>query len=88
VKFITSSCVSGGSKKAQNTLKALRQLPIIPCEANEARILAAAELKAQYPISYADAFAAALAQELGASLVSGDLEFKVLEPGLQVMWIK
>ena len=76
-----------GIEKAQDTLKALHDLPIILCEASETRILAAAELKAQYPISYADAFAAALAQELGASLVSGDPEFKVLEPGVPKMWI-
>ena len=77
-----------GIEKAQDTLKALHDLPIISCEASEARILAAAELKAQYPISYADAFAVALAQELGASLVSGDPEFKALEPGLLMIWIK
>jgi predicted nucleic acid-binding protein len=76
-----------GNEKAQDTLKVLRDLPIILCEASEARILAAAELKALYPISYADAFAAALAQELGASLVSGDPEFKSLEPDLLVKWI-
>jgi predicted nucleic acid-binding protein len=76
-----------GNEKAQDILKVLHDLPITSCEASESRILAAAELKAQYPIAYADAFAAALAQELGASLVSGDPEFKVLEPGLPVKWI-
>ena len=57
------------------------------CEVTETRILAAAELKAQYPISYADAFAAALAIERGATLVSGDPEFSALTPEINLLWL-
>ncbi|RME35826.1 MAG: hypothetical protein D6793_06790, partial [Thermoflexia bacterium] len=39
----------------------------------------AARLKMRYAISYADAFAAVLAQELGAVLVSGDPELVALQ---------
>ncbi len=39
----------------------------------------AARLKARFPISYADAFAAATAREENAILVTGDRDFKVLE---------
>ena len=39
----------------------------------------AARLKATYPISYADAFAASLAIIRNASLLTGDPEFKKLE---------
>ena len=49
--------------------------------------LAAAWLKAEYPISYADAFAASLAQELGASLVTGDPEFKKIKQNLSLIWL-
>ena len=38
--------------------------------------LAASHIKASYPIAYADCFAAALALEKGAALVTGDPEFK------------
>jgi hypothetical protein len=38
-------------------------------------------------MAYADAFAAAPAQELGAALVSGDTEFKALEPDLEMIWL-
>ena len=76
-----------GNKKAQEMINDLRSLPIILCEASQKRILAAAWIKAKYPISYADAFAAALAQELEASLVTGDPEFAVLQPDLQVEWL-
>ena len=76
-----------GPDKAQEAIKTLRALPITLCEASEVRILAAAEIKAQHSVSYADAFGAALAQELRATLVTGDPEFKKLEPGLAVMWL-
>jgi predicted nucleic acid-binding protein len=76
-----------GIQKAQETLQTLRELPVIFCEATETRILAAAELKAQYPISYADSFAAALAIERSATLVSGDPEFSALTPEITMLWI-
>ena len=68
-------------------LRLLRSLPVKLCEASESRILSAAELKAVFPISYADAFGAALAIELNAELVTGDSEFKALESKLGVLWI-
>jgi ribonuclease VapC len=56
-------------------------------DSTEDRILAAARLKAEYPISYADAFAASLALELGASLVTGDPEFKTIKENLSLLWL-
>ncbi len=76
-----------GLQKAQETLQTLRELPVVFCEATEIRILAAAELKAQYPISYADAFAAALSIERNAILVSGDPEFSTLAPAVTMLWL-
>ena len=76
-----------GIEKAQAVLDDLRAFPITFYEATEARILAAAWLKAEYPISYADAFAASLAQELGASLVTGDPEFKTIKQSLSLVWL-
>lgn len=76
-----------GPTKAQEMLKILRSLPIKLFAASETRILAAAALKAQYPVSYADAFAAALANELGAMLVTGDAEFQAMEPDLKIFWL-
>ena len=77
-----------GLEKARETLETLHALPLTLCDANEERILEAAELKAVHPISYADAFAAALAQELGATLVTGDPEFANLEPVLSITWLR
>jgi len=52
------------------------------------RVLAAAHIKARYPVSYADAFAIALANELGATVVTGDPEFKEVESVVAVLWLR
>lgn len=46
----------------------------------------AAVLKSRFPIAYADAFAAALAQKYNCPLVTGDPEFRSIEQ-LKVDWI-
>ena len=47
----------------------------------------AAVFKATHRISLADAFAAALAKEKKAELVTGDREFKALESEIKVRWL-
>jgi ribonuclease VapC len=48
----------------------------------------AAEIKAEYPISYADSFAVACAIEHGATIVTGDPEFKHVEHLVKIEWIR
>src|SRR5207302_333595 len=50
-------------------------------------VLAAARLKARFPISYADAFAAATALRAGARLVTGDDEFHALDDIVDIVWL-
>lgn len=50
-------------------------------------VLAAARLKARFPISYVDAVAAATALRAGAHLVTGDDEFHVLDEILDIIWL-
>ena len=76
-----------GRAKAQSLLEDLRSLSIQFFDSTEDRILAAAQLKAEYSISYADAFAASLAQELDASIVTGDPEFKTIKEKLSICWL-
>ena len=76
-----------GKKRAQEMLEDLRSLPIRFYDATEERILAAAWIKSEHPISYADAFAASLAQELRAPLVTGDPEIKQLEKVVDLFWL-
>jgi predicted nucleic acid-binding protein len=76
-----------GADRAEKTLRDLRALPISLYLPTEERILAAARIKAHFPLAYADAFAAALAQELHALLVTGDPEFESVEPQVTIMWL-
>lgn len=48
----------------------------------------AADFKARFKISLADAFAAALAKEKKAELVTGHPEFKPLEKEIKIHWLK
>ncbi len=76
-----------GHTRAEEMLRDLRALPIAFDLATEVRILAAARIKAQYSLSYADAFAVALTQELSATVVTGDPEFKNVATIVNVMWL-
>ncbi len=76
-----------GREQARTLLDDLRTLPISFYDATEERILAAAWLKAEFPVSYADAFVAALAKELGATLVTGDPEIRRLEDTIPLLWL-
>ncbi len=48
----------------------------------------AADFKARHKLSLADAFAAALAKEKKAELLTGDPEFKALEKEIKIAWLK
>jgi ribonuclease VapC len=49
-------------------------------------VLDAARLKSEHAISYADCFAAATAIKEGASIVTGDPEFKKVENKAPIIW--
>ena len=66
-------------------------LTTLPIEFHPAtRVLAdvAADFKARYKLSLADAFAAALAKERKAELITGDPEFKALAKEIKIVWLK
>jgi len=77
-----------GKEKATEILRDILLLPIQLAEVTIDRVIAAAQIKAQYPISYADAFAVALAQEVNATIVTGDSEFKQVESIVKLSWLK
>lgn len=66
----------------------LQTLPIEFHAATRALSDLAADFKAKHALSLADAFAAALAKEKKAELVTGDPEFEQLEDEVKIMWIK
>jgi predicted nucleic acid-binding protein len=47
----------------------------------------AADFKARHRLSYADCFAAALAQQHHVELVTGDREFRPLEGEIKIHWL-
>lgn len=49
---------------------------------------AAADYKARFKLSLADAFAAALAKETRSELVTGDPEFKALAKEIKIHWLR
>ncbi len=63
---------------AIQTLAAIDQLPLHISPVSRATVLAAAHIKAQYAISYADAFAVVTAQEHNCPLITGDPEFRAV----------
>lgn len=78
-----------GLPRAQETLARIDELPIEVVVADRAATLAAAHLKAESPIAYADCFAAALARTRTATLITGDQEFRKVKTayGLRVEWL-
>ncbi|MCZ2268465.1 MAG: type II toxin-antitoxin system VapC family toxin [Ignavibacteriales bacterium] len=77
----------GGKERAELYKNTFARYPITIVEANKEITLQAAEYKAFYRISYADAFAAALAKTKKAILVTGDKEFKVLDGEIKILWL-
>ena len=71
--------------EAQERVRLMAALPIWRVESTKALGILAAELKAAYRLSVADAWIAALAKERGATLVHKDPEFEQVEAVLEVL---
>lgn len=78
-----------GLPKAQETLAHIYNLPIEIIDDDRTLALAAAHLKANCPVAYADCFAAALALDKKVALVTGDPEFSKIEADydLRIEWM-
>jgi ribonuclease VapC len=76
-----------GFSLAQQTLNAVEELPIKLLNATRTSVLAAAHIKANHAISYVDAFVVAAAQELQATVITGDPEFTRVEHLIHIEWL-
>jgi len=76
-----------GEQKKLEIFVHIQRMNIIILSCPNELIYRAAELKARFPLSYADAFALASAIEHGADLVSGDPEFKQVEHLVNIVWV-
>jgi predicted nucleic acid-binding protein len=73
-----------GEAKAREAKARLQELPIVVIAADQERASRAGALKQRHSLGYADAFAAELAIERGAWLVTADPEFEKIGKGLSV----
>ena len=77
-----------GDEKKVEILGRIHQLGLKILPAPKPLVYKAAELKAEYPISYADCFALACALEYSAILVTGDPDFKKVVHLVNIQWIR
>jgi ribonuclease VapC len=73
--------------QAEEFLQRLETLPIEPVSNSFAEVMEAARIKARFPISYADAFAAATAIRMNAVLVTGDPELRAVAEIVSIDWL-
>ncbi|HWY21947.1 MAG TPA: type II toxin-antitoxin system VapC family toxin [Candidatus Acidoferrum sp.] len=77
-----------GSEQALTAVHAVRPLPIQLLDATTQRAFQAADIKVKYELYYVDAFAAALAIEHKATLVTSDSDFRKLGHSFPIVWLK
>jgi predicted nucleic acid-binding protein len=77
-----------GPDRALSTMQAVNPLPIEILDATPERALQAADVKVKYKLYYVDSFAASLAIERKATLVTSDSDFRKLGHGISVVWLK
>jgi ribonuclease VapC len=78
---------TNSTEKADRVIRDIEGLAIEIVDVDWELTRHAAVYKTRGRIAYADCFAAALAKEFMANLVTGDKEFKVLEGEIKVEWI-
>ncbi len=76
-----------GMTSAQMTLGRIWDLPIVRYDVGEGLTLAAARLRARWAIPFGDCIAVALAQQLGATLVTGNRSLEPAADGVALEWL-
>ena len=76
-----------GKERSRSMLAYLDATAIQWMDADRGRVVAAAHVKATYPLAYADAFCVSLACELGATIITSDPEYKILCELVAIEWL-
>ncbi len=76
-----------GEKSAREKMKQIAQLPIEVAGVDMDLAELAARLKAIHHLPYADCFAASLAENRRAALITSDKEFEILGDRLKITWV-
>ena len=87
VYYIT--CRENNENLALAAIEMIKAWPVTLVTCAEEEIIAAAKIKANYSLSYADAIVAATAKQQDAIVVTGDPEFKPLEKtyNIKMLWL-
>ena len=76
-----------GPARTTDALHLLEQLPIELYPVDQPLVCAAAEIKSEHTLSYADAFCVATAQRLDATILTNDPEFESVESLIKIRWL-
>ena len=77
-----------GQDQAIRSIGAVRRLPIELYDVDVQRALHAQDVKTRYKLYYVDSFAAALAIENKATLVTSDSDLRKLGHNVSILWLK
>jgi predicted nucleic acid-binding protein len=77
-----------GDAKKLEALRRVHELGINILPVPDSLVFKAAEIKAEYPISFADCFAFVCALEHSAILLTGEPEFKNVSHLINIQWIR
>lgn len=78
---------AGLTNNLDDFLSQFLSLPIRPVPVDFDLVIEAANIKARYPLSYADAFAVAVALRNDAAMITGDPEFKTVTKSIHIDWL-
>jgi len=73
---------------ADEVLSVIDRLPTEVIDVGRSHVRAAAQFKARGGLSYANCFAAGLAQQADGPVITGDPEFEQIENDIEVLWLE
>ena len=76
-----------GLQQAQRAIGIIDQLAVQVTPVDRSLVFEAAHVKARHRLSYADAFAVALAKRHQGRVMTGDPEFRAVEPEVAIDWL-
>ena len=76
-----------GEEAARERMRAMARYPLEVVAADAEKTLLAAAFKAQHKLPYVDCFAAALARQEKATLVTTDRDFTQVEKQVPLLWV-
>lgn len=76
-----------GKDKAEESLSLLEQMPIEILSVDDKLVKEAAEIKSDFPVSYADAFCIATSLRCNGRILTNDPEFKSVQHLVSVAWL-